>query len=676
MPVARPRPLPLPLAVCAVLAVALSRCVPPGEDAGAAARIELDFNDPEQRRVYDFQDRLAVDSLLPRLGAEEPEIRYLAARAFGSVVEPAAVEPLTALLDDPAPDIRAAAAYALGQQAAPEARDALVRAFDPSDTTGRYAEANAAILEAAGKVGDGGTLAALTGVQTYLPSDTTLLLGQARGIYRLGLRGITSDEAVATMVDRATDERWPTPVRLLAAHYLKRADVALAGYGSRLVAAVPNERDAYVRAALAEALGRSPDAGIPTSLARLFGDAEDPLVRIGLVRAAGRQPYEDVRELLLAAATGADPLVAEAAAEVLLEVGIPEDAVRYWRTARDSVADSGAALELYGAALRHLPVYMQQTRLAVNGELIRRFRDSGDDAERADALRALAGSPWNFRYLVERALEEPGATTSVAAAEALDAIAARPDVRSYFRGSYNTVRREYAAYLRRAVESGDPGLQAVAATTLARPGWDFAGAYGDLAWLAEAQADLTLPRETETYYLLDAARAALESGYTASAEPPAYNHDILWDTYRSLQPDLEVVIETPRGPIVVDLLEEAAPATVVNFVELVRNGSYNGKRFHRVEPGFVTQGGGPRGDGYGGPDYTLRTETPPGVYYDAPGYLGMASAGRHTEGVQFFFTHQPTPHLDGRYTIFGRVTAGMDNVLALRRGDGMRMRLR
>ena len=659
------------------LLAAVASCVPPGDELDAHARIELDFNDPEQRRLYDLQDRLAVDSLLAHLGDEAPATRYLAARAFGSVLDARAVEPLAALLADPTPDVRAAAAFALGQQGDAAAEPALVRAFDPTDTTGAYAEANAAILEAAGKVGDAGTLAALTGVSTYLPTDTALLVGQARGIYRLGLRGVTSDEAVAVMVERATDARWPTPARLVAAHYLKRVERPLDGYGQRLAGAIPQERDAYVRAALAEALGRSGDAGVPAGLARLFGDERHPLVRAGLLRGAARRPYGDVRELLLAGATAPTPLVAETAAEVLRDVGAPEDAARYWRTARDSVADRGASLDLYGAALRHLPVYMQQTRQAVNGELIRRFRASADPAERADLLRALAGSPWNFRYLVERALEEPGTPASVAAAEALDAIAARPDIQSYFRGSYRAVRREVAAYLRRAVESGDPGLQAVAATTLARPGWDFGDAYGgDLAWLADAQEGLRLPRDTEALYLLDAARAALEPGYTARAEPPAYNHDILWDTYRSLQPGLEVAIETPRGLIVVDLLEEAAPGAVVNFVELVRNGSFNGKRFHRVEPGFVTQGGGPRGDGYGGADYTLRTETPPGVYYDRPGYVGMASAGRHTEGVQFFVTHQPTPHLDGRYTLLGRVVEGLDNVWALRRGDEMRMRLR
>lgn len=664
-----------PLA-CA-LGVALGACVPPGDDAGARARIEVDFNDPQQRRLYTFQDHMAVDSLVAYLDDEAPEARYLAARAFGSLVDARAVAPLTRLLADPVPDVREAAAYALGQQGEPAAEKDLVAAFDPGDTTGTYAEANAAILEAAGKLGDAGTLAALTGIQTYLPTDTTLLLGQARGIYRLGLRGVHGDAAVATMADRATEGAWPTPVRLLAAHYLRRAEVSLDGYGQRLAAAIPLEGDPYVRAALAGALGRSGDAGVPASLTRLFGAEEHPLVREGLLRAAGRQPYGQVRGMLLAGARAPTPLVAEAAAEVLEAHGAAEDAVGYWRAARDSVADRSASLAMYRAALTHLPAYMQQTRQAVNGELIRRYRKTEDPTERAELLRALGGNPWNFRYLVEQALDLPGTNESVAAAEALDAIAARADVRSYFRGSYPTVRREYAAYLRRAVESGDPGLQAVAAVTLARPGWDFAGAYGgDLAWVTTAQSALALPRETETYYLLDEARAVLQPGYAPTRTPPDYNHDILWDTYRSLQPGLVVAIETPRGPIVVDLLEEAAPGTVVNFVELVRNGSFNGKRFHRVVPGFVTQGGGPRGDGYGGADYSLRTETPPGMYFDRPGYVGMASAGRHTEGVQFFFTHQPTPHLDGRYTIFGRVVSGLENVWALRRGDEMRMRLR
>jgi len=84
----------------------------------------------------------------------------------------------------------------------------------------------------------------------------------------------------------------------------------------------------------------------------------------------------------------------------------------------------------------------------------------------------------------------------------------------------------------------------------------------------------------------------------------------------------------------------------------------------------VIQGGCPRGDGYGSLAYSIRSELPL-AYYDEEGYIGMASAGNHTEGTQFFITHSPTPHLDGGYTIFGKVTEGMDAVHQMEEGDNI-----
>ena len=121
----------------------------------------------------------------------------------------------------------------------------------------------------------------------------------------------------------------------------------------------------------------------------------------------------------------------------------------------------------------------------------------------------------------------------------------------------------------------------------------------------------------------------------------------------------EVVVRLPGGRVVLKLWPDLAPATVSSFLELVSAGYYDGKVFHRVVPNFVAQGGGPLGDGYGSEEFSLRTETP-GVRYDRPGLIGMASAGKDTEGVQFFITHRPTPHLDGNYTIFGEVTEGQE----------------
>jgi cyclophilin family peptidyl-prolyl cis-trans isomerase len=143
-----------------------------------------------------------------------------------------------------------------------------------------------------------------------------------------------------------------------------------------------------------------------------------------------------------------------------------------------------------------------------------------------------------------------------------------------------------------------------------------------------------------------------------------------WRLLESLSPRQHVRLVTNRGAITLELLKDHAPFTVLNFVKLIKKGFYDGLTFHRVVPNFVVQGGDPRGDGWGGPGYTMRTEIST-VKYE-PGSCGMASAGKDTEGSQFFITHSSTPHLDGRYTIFAKVVQGMDVVDLLQIGDLMK----
>ncbi len=115
------------------------------------------------------------------------------------------------------------------------------------------------------------------------------------------------------------------------------------------------------------------------------------------------------------------------------------------------------------------------------------------------------------------------------------------------------------------------------------------------------------------------------------------------------------------------LFVEEAPGSVVNFVTLVKSGYFNGKFFHRVVPNFVIQTGCNRGDGFGSEDYSIRSEFSQRKY--KTGSVGMASAGKDTEGTQWFITHSPTPHLDGKYTIFAEVVKGMEVVHQVEVGD-------
>lgn len=123
---------------------------------------------------------------------------------------------------------------------------------------------------------------------------------------------------------------------------------------------------------------------------------------------------------------------------------------------------------------------------------------------------------------------------------------------------------------------------------------------------------------------------------------------------------IEAVITTSEGEIVLDLNFKAAPNTVANFVELSQRGFYNGLVFHRVIPGFMIQGGDPEGDGMGGPGYVIDDEISD-LKHEA-GVISMANRGPNTNGSQFFITQLPQPHLDGKYSVFGKVVSGQDVV--------------
>jgi peptidyl-prolyl cis-trans isomerase B (cyclophilin B) len=131
-------------------------------------------------------------------------------------------------------------------------------------------------------------------------------------------------------------------------------------------------------------------------------------------------------------------------------------------------------------------------------------------------------------------------------------------------------------------------------------------------------------------------------------------------------------ITTNRGDIKLELFEDKVPKTVANFEKLVKDGFYNGLKFHRVIEDFMVQTGCPKGTGTGGPGYTFEDEFHPDLKHDKPGILSMANAGPNTNGSQFFITHVPTPWLDRKHSVFGRVLGdGQKIVNAIEQGDKM-----
>lgn len=135
---------------------------------------------------------------------------------------------------------------------------------------------------------------------------------------------------------------------------------------------------------------------------------------------------------------------------------------------------------------------------------------------------------------------------------------------------------------------------------------------------------------------------------------------------------LTATLQTDKGEIVIRLFADKAPITVASFVNLASRGYYDGITFHRVIKGFMIQGGDPTGTGRGGPGYTFEDEFDPSLRHDSAGILSMANAGPETNGSQFFITHDATPHLDGKHTVFGKVVTGLDVVMKIGQGDSIK----
>jgi len=183
----------------------------------------------------------------------------------------------------------------------------------------------------------------------------------------------------------------------------------------------------------------------------------------------------------------------------------------------------------------------------------------------------------------------------------------------------------------------------------------------------------------------DGDKAATEAKTPEATKTSTTPNDLLQLALKGLPEEgrLLAKIETPKGMIVLELYEDKTPLTVANFVGLARGNKrwnepkskkwvtgkrfYDGLTFHRVIPGFMIQGGCPVGTGTGTPGYFFQDELLPELKHDQPGILSMANAGPHTNGSQFFITERPTPQLDGRHAVFGKVVEGMETVKRIAR---------
>lgn len=658
------------MALLTTTLLVVSACVPVEEEKPEVT--QLTYDKPTLQRLYNMQQEQDSDSLILLLASEDPTTRYGAARAFASIHDSLAVSPLISLLRDPQQEIRAMAAYALGQIGDPRSEGSLTGAFDGRDSARLYEKANSVILEAMGRVGTAQYLRALSTIATYLPSDTLLLLGQVRGIYRYALRNMVDPEGTATMVKYLSNKAIPIQVRIMAANYLHRAaDIDLTPHAEQLIADWHGESEPYLRICLASALGKIKSPESLKTLLTSLGTESDYRVKCNMLRALQHFDYNDVHAYILQAAIDPDPAIAEVAAQYFTVHGREKDTGKY-RTAMAEAPTWQARTRLAEAANKYSTGMFTSFKTALSKDIQLLLNQATNPYEKAGWLKAWGSELRNFESIPAYFQPSyPPAVRTQAVTTLIDACRDK-NFDTYFAGEGYLIKSQIAGYLGNAIKSGDAGMLALIAEAITDSSTGLKAVMANRkSDLNKALAGLKLPDEMETYIAVS--KALKEYGIEAQAIPDDQKKvkPINWSLLDQLKPSSRITISTTKGDILIQLYPDRAPGSVSNFLDLSSKGFYNDKPFHRVVPNFVIQTGCPRGDGYGSLDFTIRSELAE-AYYDSEGYIGMASAGPHTEGTQFFITHSPTPHLDGRYTIFGKVITGMEVVHRISMGDAIK----
>lgn len=714
---------PLPSRSLAVLLLAgvwaacasAPRPAPPPEPPPAPAPRLTDADVDAIAELLRLEDRREYDASRLRAGLEHPnpEVRRRAALAIGRIGDHRGTPLLLEALADTSALVRADAAFALGELGdssavvvrtlAALARTAGVRAPPAAPAAGAQPAApvrqgrEAASAPADPLPPDSSAATAVEAVAALGKLGSPLARDEVESLLGAALAAGEPDTAGPPdpVVAEALLAIWRLPrsprfaalvepfTRPAVGHELRwRATYALMRAGD------PRGADALLAAL------RDPDPLVRSLAARgLRAPLADSAARRGPARAALLAALVDVhphvrinalralatfQDSALAPAVGrllgdADPNVALAAAEALGPLGGEHAAALLEPIA----LDHAARLPLRAAALSAL-IRVDADRGAAAALAL---ADSPDWLARLYAARALGAGRWaSAEQLLRRLAADADSRIHAAALASIASIAADtiPAVRAlYIRGLASPDPVARAAALRGLARRADPGdlpliLEAYAAAQrdtindALLAAVDALGAL-DARGVPVARSFFLRFSRPEDPLVRAAVAARIDRQAWGSAWPAETGRTL--DFYRAVVRDLiapevdhgvrpRVRVHTAGGSFTIELLPAAAPLTVHNFLALARRGFFDGGRWHRVVPNFVLQGGDPRGDGEGGPGFAIRDEINRTRYLR--GTLGMALSGPDTGGSQFFIAHSPQPHLDGGYTAFGRVVAGLE----------------
>lgn len=603
------------------------------------------FSDPVLIRIADLQDRRQSDSLYAFLKDKNQTYRKEAALAFASVQDTLAVEKLKdVLLSDTDKEVRRAAAMALGQTPSKGAEVTLLEALKSEKDVSVLRE----LLESCGKTFSKSEMS----VFAVTSADSLVQEGLAWAYYRAGLRNQT-DSTITVKAIKFLAAGYGLKTRIAAANFFARGAQQVVLAEEELIVSALQDVSPWIRATSTTALRKIKTPKAREAVVQVLKGDSDYRVRISAVRALQAYPFAETKSYLFEALKDEDINVAIAASEVILAIA-PQAEVKELAERANSTANGRIRGNLYQASLAG------SDNAELVAKIIELYKKEKTPYSKAALLTALGESKDSWKFLDQELQQSTVPIIKTTAASALVAVNTNPSFDP-------SLTKQFAQIYINAIGTGDPAVIGIAADALQNPKLGYKQIITDFGFLYEAKKKLSLPKDNESLQPLEAALAYFEEKETVDPVKNQFNHPIDWALVKTIPKNQKVLIKTDKGDIVIRLLVEEAPGSVANFVQLINAKYFDSKNFHRVVPNFVIQGGCNRGDGSGSEDYSIRSEFTEQYYTE--GSVGMASAGKDTEGTQWFITHSPTPHLDGRYSIFAITESGMDTVHRIEVGD-------
>jgi cyclophilin family peptidyl-prolyl cis-trans isomerase/HEAT repeat protein len=614
------------------------------EPPGGAVNI---FSDTAFVKIADFKDRRLTDSLKAFLDGEseypgyDEQIRQ-ALLAFGSVQDTAAIGTLNSFTHLSDRTLAYAAAFALGQMGN-QGKKILATEPKPGGSATAYDEGYRHL----------GRFLIESGIHPDDSNDTKTI---PWAYYRYGVNAKVGDVEALKVKRFLTDK--DSSARLGAAHFYARTnalDSASPGVRSSIqkILVTLDDKDPEIRMAAVHALRKCVNDSSFTFLTEKGITDPDYRVRVNAVRALQSFPSGETKDILIRLLDDEQVNVGITASEVIKAV-ITKDVWKEIAAVAKRTKNWRMQANLYEAAL----AMSDDKELAE--EIAAIVKRSVNPYQKAALLTALQHSVMSVGFIAETLRKADVPVVRSAAANALVQI-------NYRKNFDPSLKKRFADIYREALRVGDVAVTATVADALADSVLGYRDVISDIFFLQEAKQKLSFPRDREAIRSIDLAAAYFGRRKNLPAEQQDVDHPIDWKLVKRIPRDQRAVIKTTKGDITIRLFVEEAPGTVANFVKLVTQHYYDNKFFHRVVPNFVIQTGCYRGDGWGNENYTIRSEFSPRRY--TTGVVGMASAGKDTESTQWFITHSPTPHLEGRYTLFGYVESGMEVVHRIEVGD-------